>query len=45
MLTPVEKADIIKSIGFMKSELFSILFRKSLTLTNDNLLLLVTQLV
>ena len=35
MLTPVEKADIIKSIGFMKSELFSILFRKSLTLTND----------
>ena len=35
MLTPAEKADIIKSIGFMKSELFSILFRKSLTLTND----------
>ena len=35
MLTPVEKADIIKSVGFMKSELFSIIFRKSLTLTND----------
>jgi hypothetical protein len=35
MLTPVEKADIIKSIGFMKSELFSILFRKNLTITND----------
>ena len=35
MLTPAEKADIIKSVGFMKSELFSIIFRKKLTLTND----------
>ena len=28
MLTPVEKADIIKSVGFMKSELFSIISSK-----------------